>query len=90
MLLRIEFPSGQLWSERVISLGLMTGVSWLIMQSREHIECRVVIGRKLIGRSIRWLAVMLSLCMKRLNEHHLTEQITLDECTKSTEVVVCS
>ena len=33
----------------------MTGVSWLFVRSREHIECGVVVGRNLIGKSIGWL-----------------------------------
>ena len=37
--------------------------SWLTLGSREHIDCGVVVGRRLIRRSIRWLVVMLSLCM---------------------------
>ena len=52
VLLAIEFTSGQLWSEQETSLGLMTDVPWLIVRSREHIECGVVAGRRLIGRSI--------------------------------------
>ena len=59
MLIGIEFPSGRLWSEREISLGLMTGVSLLTVRSRDHIECRVVVGCRLIERSM-WLVVLLS------------------------------
>ena len=55
----------------MISLDLMTGVSWFTMQSREHIECGVVVERSLIGKSIGWLVVMLSLCTWMLNEHSL-------------------
>ena len=36
MFLGTEFLSRRLWSERVIRLSLMTGVSWLIVQSREQ------------------------------------------------------
>ena len=66
-----EFSSGQLWlSGRLYSsLGLMTGAPWLIMQSREHIECGVIAGRRLIGSSIKWHVVVLSWSMEMLNEH---------------------
>ena len=67
--LGIEFPSGRLLSEQEISLGLMTSVSWLNVRSREHIDCGVIVGRRIIGRSIEWLAVVLSWCMMMLNEH---------------------
>ena len=66
-----EFLSERLWLERVVSLRLMTGVSWLTVRSKEHIECIVVVGRRLIGRSIGWLVVMLGLRMWKLNEHSL-------------------
>ena len=39
VLLRVigmEFPSGRLWSERVISLGLMTGVSLLAHRAKQR------------------------------------------------------
>ena len=52
MLLGIEFPSGRLWPEREIRLSLMTGVSWLVVQSTEHVECGVVAGISVIERSI--------------------------------------
>ena len=38
MLLRIEFSSGRLLSERAIGLDLITCVSWFSVQRREHIE----------------------------------------------------
>ena len=41
---------------------------WLTVQRTKHIECGVVVGRRLIGRSIGWLVVMLSWSMKMLNE----------------------
>ena len=72
MLLRIKFPSERLWQEREISLGWLTGVSWLTTRSREHMECEVVVGRRLIRRSIGWLIVMLSMCMWKLNEHSMS------------------
>ena len=31
---------------------LMTSVSWLTVQCREHLECGVAAGRRLIGRGI--------------------------------------
>ena len=49
---RQEVPSRHLWPEREISLGLITGVSWLTARSREHIECGDVVGHRLIGKSI--------------------------------------
>ena len=49
-------------------LGLLTDVSWFIGRSREHIECGVVVGRKLIGRSIEWLVFMLNWSRKTLNK----------------------
>ena len=45
------------------SLGFMTCVVWLTVQSREHIECGVVIRRRLSEKSIGRLVVMLSLSM---------------------------
>ena len=51
MLLEIEFQSERLWSERVVSLSLMTGVPWPTVRSRELLECGIVVGRRLIGRS---------------------------------------
>ena len=60
---------------------LITGGSWLTVRSREHIECEVVAARKRIVNSIRWFVVVISWAMK-------TEQITLDECTYFTEVMV--
>ena len=63
MLLEIEFPSERLWSEWEISLDLMTGVSWLTVRSREHIECGVLVERRMIGKSLGWLVIMLSMCM---------------------------
>ena len=68
MFLGKEFPDGQLWSAREISHGLMTGVSRLTARSREHIECGVVVGRRLVGRSKGWHVVMLSMCIWKLNE----------------------
>ena len=41
----------------------MTCVSWLTVRSREHIECGVVVWRRLILMSIGRLVVMLSVCM---------------------------
>ena len=38
VLVRIRLPaSGRFRSEQMISLGLMTGVSWLTVRSRKHI-----------------------------------------------------
>ena len=48
MLIGIEFLSERLWSVLAINLGLMIDVSWPTIQIRELIECRVVVGRKLI------------------------------------------
>ena len=45
--------SGRLWPEWVLILGLMTGVSWLTVRSRENVECEVVVERKLIRKSVR-------------------------------------
>ena len=48
----------------------MTDVSWLTVQSsREHIECGIVVGYRLIGKNIWWLFVVLSWSMNTLNEH---------------------
>ena len=70
MLLGIEHLKERLWSERVIGcFGFIAGVSWLIERSREHIECGVVVGRRLIGKSIDRLVVMLGLSIKMLNEN---------------------
>ena len=63
------FPSGRLWPERGIKIGLMTGVSLLTVRSREHIEYEVVVGRMLIERSIGWLVVVLNWSLKLLNEY---------------------
>ena len=57
-------------SERVINLDV-SGVSRVIVRCRENIESRIVVVRRLTGSNIRWLFVMLSLCMKVLNEHLL-------------------
>ena len=51
-LLRMAWPSMRLWSEQETSPGLMTGVPWLTVRSREHIACGVVTGRRMIGKSI--------------------------------------
>ena len=53
----------------------MTDVACYTVRSRDHIEHEVVAGRRLIGRSIGWLVVMLSLCMWMLNEHLLNRAI---------------
>ena len=55
--------------EQKTSLALKIGVSWLIVQSSEQIEYGVVAERRLIGRSIQWLAVELSWSTKMLYEH---------------------
>ena len=68
MLLRNRVPSGRLLSEQVISIDLMAGVSWLTVRSREHIECGIGARRRLIGMSIGWLAVVLSLSVEMLSE----------------------
>ena len=39
---------------------LITGVSWLTVRSREHIECVVAVGCNLTGRNIGWLIGVLS------------------------------
>ena len=41
-----------MWSEPGIRLGLMTGVSLFTLGNREHIECGVIVGHRLIKRSI--------------------------------------
>ena len=69
MLSGLEFPSGRLWLEQKICLGLMTGVYWLTVRSREHIQYGVVVGSNLIERRIGLLVVVPSWCMKKLNEH---------------------
>ena len=46
----------------------MTGVSWLTVQSRDHIECGVVVRRRLIGRSIGGFVVVFSWFMKILSD----------------------
>ena len=58
----------------------------LTMQYKRHLECGVVVRYRLIGRSIGWLVVMLSLCTKILNEYSLDG--ANHECTKSTEAMV--
>ena len=70
--IRNRVPKGRLWLELEISLGLITGVFSPTTRIREHIECGVVVERKLIGGSIRWLVVMLSMCMWKLNEHSIS------------------
>ena len=69
VLLGIEFPNERLGSEREINLSLMTGVSWFTVGTREHIEYGVAVVRRLIGKSIEWLAIILSWSVKTLNEH---------------------
>ena len=56
------------WSEREMSLGLMSDVYWLTVRSRELIECGVVVGWRLSRRGKKWLVVVLSWSMNRLNE----------------------
>ena len=85
MLLGLECPSGRLWSEQEASLGLMTGVPWPTVRTR---ECGVVAERRLIGRTIWWHVVELRWITKMMNKHSRTVQITLDECTKFKKVVV--
>ena len=49
LVLRDRVSKRMIWSEQAISLGLMIGLSWLTVRSK---ECRVAVGRKVIGRSI--------------------------------------
>ena len=53
-------------------------------------ECGIVAGCRLIGKSIGRLAVVVNWSMKTLNRHSRNGAITLGDCTKSTEVVVYS
>ena len=71
--LEIKFPSKRLWLERVLNYDLMTGVCWLTVRNRDNIECVVIIGRRLIERSIEWLIVMFIWSTKTLNEHSQNE-----------------
>ena len=66
IILGIEFPSGRFGSERMLSLGLVAGISW----PTEH-RVWSLVGRRLIGRCTRWLVDMLSLCEKMQNEQLL-------------------
>ena len=52
MLLGTELPVEQLYSERVINLGLMAVLSWLTLGRREYIEGGFLVGRRLHERSV--------------------------------------
>ena len=72
--IRDRVLSGQLLLEQEISLSWMIGVAWLCKISREHIECGVVAGRRLIRRSTGWLVVVLNWSMKMLSKHSRNEE----------------
>ena len=71
--IRNKFPKRTIVARtRGISLGLMTSVAWLTVQSRGHIECGVVVGSRRIGKSIEWLVIMFCVCAWKLNEHSMS------------------